>query len=143
MLWTGLVIFIMTAAVRWEGKLFSSTGNVVRNSKKGLEIEVVPDSGESDLCKLIRSLWESWMFHFLLGMLWNHCSCWWLHFLSIESEMENLIRLAEIGKKTSDMSKNLEILALTSPSLISYKWYYYQLLLLVVVAPMLQVYYIL
>lgn len=49
----------MIGAVKWEGKLFSSTGNVVSNSKRVLEIEVVPDSEESDLCKLIKSLWES------------------------------------------------------------------------------------
>ena len=62
----GLAIF-MTAAVRWEGKLFSSTANVVSNSKRVLDIEVAPDSVESDLCKLIKFLWESWVVSFFPG----------------------------------------------------------------------------
>ena len=62
--WIGSAIFIMSAAVRWEGKLFSSTGNVVSKSKRVLDIEGAPDSVESDLCKLIKSLWEYWAVSF-------------------------------------------------------------------------------
>lgn len=58
----------MIVVVRWEGKLFSLIGNVVSNSKRVLEIEVVLDSGKSDLCKFIKFFWEFSMFYFFLGM---------------------------------------------------------------------------
>lgn len=48
-----------------------------------------------------------------------------------ESEVENVIRLAEIGKKPQHV--NVKILAPIYPSLTTlYKWFYYKSLLLAV-----------
>lgn len=118
-LWIGLAIFIMTAAGRWEGKLFSSTGNVVSNLKRVLEIEVVPESVECDLCRLIKSLGETWVVSFSPRYTLKS-KLQLIITLSLHGKWsEKLNQISWNRKKTKNQKKktrnvNLEILALTS-----------------------------